>query len=214
MDNLLIMYGLPVVFTPFIPWILYPRLPQLRILPCSEGAACNPPDIQLSSPRFNLKKPANRIALWIVCLQRRKIESILLLRSGKLSSYLSNVCNSLLPPAALKNWTPEKCLRNHRKHQQNLLYWVKSMQWPQFHPFSLEIQQLSLSLVYLSSNDATLAKLSARISHVCHNLINLPQLDEALDHLLMNLSPQVDGEGEPQQDAIDSIRKLRNRLNT
>lgn len=31
------------------------RLP-LRILPCSEGAACNQPDIQLSSPRFNLKQ--------------------------------------------------------------------------------------------------------------------------------------------------------------
>ena len=79
---------------------------------------------------------------------------------------------------------------------------------------SVEIQQLSLSLVCLSSNAATSATLSARISHVCHNLINLPQLHEALDHLLMNLSPQVDGESEPWQDAIDSILKLKSRLNT
>lgn len=91
---------------PFYPLRILPcfRLP-LRILPCSEGAACNQPDTQLSSPRFNLK-PANRTALRKYYFAKATIESIEMLRSGKFSSYLSNVCNCLpgLPtPAALKN---------------------------------------------------------------------------------------------------------------
>jgi len=110
---------------PFYPAECF-RLP-LRILPCSEGAACNQPDTQLSWPRFNLK-PANRTALWKYYFAKATIESIEMLRSGKFSSYLSNVCNCLPTPAALKNWTPEKCLADHGNHQHNLLYWVKPIQ--------------------------------------------------------------------------------------
>ncbi len=48
------------------------------------------------------------------------------------------------------------------------------------------------------AHNGTADSSKTRSSNICHNLIDLAQLNETLDHLLVNLSTQVDGESKPQ----------------